>query len=131
MVTDQIADLLTRIRNAQRVGHLTVAAPASSTKTRILDVLVQEGYIEKYDVSEVDGKRTLNISLKYSMQGEPVIKEITRISSPGCRKYVRKRDIGLFKHGLGTVIVSTSKGMLSDREARLQGVGGELICSVF
>jgi small subunit ribosomal protein S8 len=132
MVTDQIADLLTRIRNAQSVGHPTVGMPASKTKVRILEVLKQEGYIEEFErTDEGDGKASLKVVLKYSVRGEPVIKQITRLSSPGCRKYIRKGDIGLYKHGLGTVIISTSKGMLSDRDARLQGVGGELVCSVF
>ena len=132
MVTDQIADLLTRIRNAQRVGHPTAAVPASRTKERILEVLQAEGYIEGFErVDEEGGKANIKITLRYDTRGEPVIREIKRLSSPGCRKYVGKDAISSYRHGLGTVLISTSKGMLTDKEAKLQGVGGELVCSVF
>lgn len=132
MVTDQIADLLTRIRNAQRVGHPSVTIPSSRTKERILEVLHSEGYVERFErIDEENGKATLKVALKYDSIGQPVIRELNRLSSPGCRKYVGKSDIKSYRHGLGTVVISTSKGMLSDRDARAQGIGGELICAVF
>ncbi len=132
MVTDQIADLLTRIRNAQRVGHPVVTVPASRSKERILKLLEAEGFLARV-VSDTDdnNKPILRASLKYDQRGKPVIRGIERISSPGKRQYVRCEEIPRIRGGLGVVIVSTSKGMLSDREARKEGVGGELVCSVY
>jgi small subunit ribosomal protein S8 len=132
MITDQIADLLTQIRNAQRVGHPSVSVPASGTKQKILTVLQSEGYIDRYErIEEEKGKARLKIYLRYSVDGRPAIKEIKRLSKPGKRLYVVKEKIPVYKEGLGVVVVSTSRGMLSDRDARRLGVGGELICSVF
>lgn len=132
MVTDQIADLLTRIRNAQRVGHPTVSVPASKSKTRILDVLVAEGYLEKYETSTSDSdKPELKVHLRYDSRGEPVIRDLQRMSRPGRRYYVPAEKIPVHKSGLGTVVISTSKGMITGREAKTLGVGGELILSVF
>lgn len=132
MATDQIADLLTRIRNAQRVGHASVTVPASKVKLSVLNLLKKEGFVANV-VSEKDekDKPALKVLLKYDDLGRPVIREIKRLSSPGKRMYVRCQDIPKLKGGLGLSIVSTSKGVLSDSEARKQGVGGELICSVF
>ena len=132
MVTDQIADMLTRIRNGQRVGHPTVLVPASKSKRRVLDVLVNEGYLHSFeDVEDLRGKPAIKVHLRYDDRGEPVIKEIKRLSSPGLRRYVGGKDIPSCKGGLGTIVVSTPKGVVCDREARKLGVGGELVCSVF
>ena len=132
MVTDQIADLLTRIRNAQKAGHPTVSVPASKSKVRLLDVLKAEGFIEEFEkVKDSGEKDQLKIFLRYSSGAKPVIREIRRLSRPGKRLYVAKDNIPRCRGGLGLVVVSTPMGMLSDREARKAGVGGELICSVF
>ena len=132
MVTDQIADLITRIRNAQRVGHPTVTVPASNTKQNILDVLCREGYIVEFEKVDASTKKpSLKVHLKYDRRGEPVIKEIRRMSSPGRRQYVGKEAIPQYKSGLGTVVISTSKGMVTGKEAAKLGLGGELICAVF
>ena len=132
MVTDQISDLLTRIRNAQGVKHPSVVVPASKAKASVLEVLQSEGYIAGFELQEDENKKPiLNVQLRYTETGLPVIKEIKRLSKPGRRLYVAKEKIPVNRGGLGTVIVSTSKGVLSDRVAREQGVGGELICSVF
>ena len=132
MVTDQIADLLTRIRNAQGAGHPTVMIPASTAKASILTLLREEGYVGEYEDTVDDGdKPALKVALKYAVDGAPAIKELKRLSTPGRRVYVGKDDIPRCRGGLGLVVVSTPKGMLSDREARRNGVGGELICSVF
>lgn len=132
MVTDQIADLLTRIRNAQRAGHPTVSVPASSKKEHILKVLKDEGYIANYESGEdADNKPRLKVYLKYTNTGQAAIQELDRLSKPGRRVYVNTKQIPRCKGGLGVVIVSTPHGMVSDKEARRLGVGGELICSVF
>lgn len=132
MVTDQIGDLLTRIRNAQDAGHPTVAIPASTTKERLLKVLQEEGYIDGYEsTKDKNDKPSLKVVLRYTNNGEPVIREIKRLSRPGKRVYVPKDRIPVLRGGLGLVVVSTPRGMLSDRSARKEGIGGELICSVF
>ncbi len=132
MVTDSISDLLTRVRNAQRAGHPSVTVPASRKKERVLQVLIDEGFIAGIEKTVTDGEKpAIKIFLRYSDTGQPVIREITRMSSPGRRIYVEKDNIPYCRGGLGTVIVSTSKGVMPDREARKLGVGGELVCSVF
>lgn len=132
MVTDQIADLLTRIRNAQRAGHPAVTIPGSKTKERVLHVLKEEGYIAGVEATkDADSKPVLKVYLRYLDDNAPVIRELDRLSRPGKRLYVAAEDIPVVKGGLGLVIVSTSKGMMSDRAARQEGIGGELICSVF
>ena len=132
MVTDQVADLLTRIRNASRAGHPSVRIPASGSKQRILQVLIDEGYLASFEKTEDEsGKPELKVMLRYDNRGQPVIREIKRVSTPGRRVYVGKDDIPRNRGGLGMLVVSTSKGVLADREARKQGVGGELVCSVF
>jgi small subunit ribosomal protein S8 len=132
MITDQIADLLTRIRNAQGAGHPAVAIPASKTKERILNLLCEEGYVARFERGEDSaGKPQLKVFLKYDDRGGPVIRELKRLSRPGRRVYVDKNDIPRDHGGLGMVIVSTSRGMLSDAQARVAGLGGELVCSVF
>ena len=128
---DPIADMLTRIRNAQQVGISDIKMPASGLKISIARVLEEEGYIEGHSVDQIEGvKSDLAIKLRYR-DGRPVIEEINRISRPGLRQYKNKDDIPLVKGGLGVVIMSTNKGVMSDRAARAAGVGGELICSVF
>lgn len=128
---DPLADMLTRIRNAQIARIREVAMPSSKTKAAIAQVLKDEGYIEDFEVSELDAaKKELKLELRY-YQGKPVIEDIKRISRPGLRQYRNKDDIPQIKGGLGIYIVSTNKGLMSDRAARAEGIGGELICSVF
>ena len=130
-MTDPIADLLTRIRNAQTARLDEIQLPSSKTKVAVAEVLKQEGYISDFGVSEGEGnKRTLSITLKYH-GGKPVIEEIKRVSRPGLRQYTNKNDIPSVKGGLGIYILSTDKGLMTDRAARAQGIGGELLCSVF
>ncbi len=128
-MSDPIADMLTRIRNAQAVNKLSVSMPASKLKGAIAEVLKDEGYIEDYTVSENDGKSSLNISLKY-YAGRPVIEKIERLSKPGLRVYNSGHDIPKVMNGLGVTIVSTSKGVMTDRKAQAAGIGGELLCVV-
>ena len=132
MVSDQIADMLTRIRNAHKSKHPSVYVAASNTKKAILDVFETEGYIAGYEVVEQKPKiKEFKIKLRYDRRGAPAIKDIVRMSKPGRRQYLGKDDIQRNKGGLGIYVLSTSKGMLTDRQAREQGLGGELICSVF
>ena len=132
MALDPISDLLTRIRNGLSAGHFSVNAGRSKQKERVLQVLADEGYIEGFEVIEDEnGKPSLRIQLRYAADGRPGIKELKRISSPGRRIYVGKEKIRPFRGGLGILVVSTSRGVVSDRNARKAGVGGELICSVF
>ncbi len=132
MVTDQISDLLTRVRNAQRAGHPSVTIPGSKTKERVLEVLKDEGYIAGVEATkDADSKPVLKVYLRYLDDNSPVIREIDRMSRPGKRLYVAADQIPTVKGGLGLVVVSTPKGMMSDRAARKEGIGGELICSVF
>lgn len=127
---DPIADMLTRIRNAQMAGKAEVQIPASKLKTAISNVLQQEGYIAGHHTEEVSGKPTLIVELKY-YQGKPVIVELDRVSRPGLRAYAGKEELPKVRGGLGVAIVSTSKGVMTDRAARSQGVGGEVLCTVF
>ena len=130
MMTDPIADLLTRIRNALRVNAVTCAVPGSGMKVRVLDVLKREGYIGGYSVHSDGPKSNLIVELKYSPEGRRVISGIDRYSKPGCRRYRAVADLPRVRGGLGIAIVSTNKGVLSDRECREQNVGGEVICTV-
>jgi small subunit ribosomal protein S8 len=125
-MTDPIADMFTRIRNAQMVGHVDVSMPASKVKTEIARVLKDEGYIEDYTRRDEDGKPVLSIALKY-YEGRPVIDRLERVSTPGLRVYKRKDELPKVLGGLGIAIVSTSKGVMSDRAARAAGQGGEVI----
>jgi len=130
-MTDPIGDLLTRIRNAQTRGRMSVKTPASSLRRRILDVLQAEGYIRGYSEAEfATGKNEFEIELKYS-DGEPVIREIQRVSKPGRRVYSSVKNIPTIHNGLGISILSTPKGVMADHEARDQNVGGEVLCRVF
>ena len=127
---DPLADMLTRIRNAQMAGKKTVQMPASKLKAAVAAVLLDEGYVGGVDMIEVDGKRNLVVSLKY-FNGKPVIAEIDRKSRPGLRRYSSRDELPKVRGGLGVAIVSTSKGVMSDRAARAAGVGGEVLCTVF
>jgi len=130
-MSDPLADMLTRIRNGQRVNKETVSSPASNMRQRVLDVLAREGFIRGYNRNEdQSGKAQINIELKYH-EGSPVIREIKRISKPGLRVYSSVSELPRIRNGLGISIVSTPKGVLSDSEARAQNVGGEIICTVF
>jgi small subunit ribosomal protein S8 len=127
---DPIADMLTRIRNANRVGRRLVLIPKSKICTGIAQVLKDEGYIDEYDLLD-DGKQgQLRVKLKYSMTGEKVIHAIDRYSKPGCRVYSKVEELPNVLNGMGIAVVSTSKGVMSDRKAREQNVGGELLCTV-
>ncbi|AMS33375.1 MAG: 30S ribosomal protein S8 [Betaproteobacteria bacterium] len=128
-MSDPIADMLTRIRNAQQSEKVDVTMPSSKVKVAIANVLKDEGYIEGFDVRTVDGKSELNVGLKY-YAGKPVIEKIERVSRPGLRIYRGREDIKPVMNGLGVAIVSTSKGVMTDRKARATGVGGEVICIV-
>lgn len=127
---DPLADMLTRIRNAQMAGKKTVQMPASKLKAAVAAVLLDEGYIGGVDTIEVDGKHNLVVNLKY-FNGKPVIAEIDRKSRPGLRRYSSRDELPKVRGGLGVAIVSTSKGVMSDRAARAAGVGGEVLCTVF
>ena len=126
---DPIADMLTRIRNAQLVGHAEVAMPASRLKASIAKVLKDEGYIEDYAVRENGAHKQLAIALKY-YAGRPVIERLERVSKPGLRVYKGRDDIPRVMNGLGVAILSTSRGVMTDRKARADGVGGEVLCIV-
>ncbi|HVS26662.1 MAG TPA: 30S ribosomal protein S8 [Burkholderiales bacterium] len=128
-MTDPISDMLTRIRNAQLSEKATVILPSSRLKAAIAQVLKDEGYIEGFAVREVEGKATLEIALKY-YAGRPVIEKIERVSRPGLRIYRGSRDIPNVMNGLGIAIISTPKGVMTDRKARANGVGGEVLCIV-
>ena len=130
-MTDPVGDMLTRIRNGQRVGKSNVASPASKLRTGVLDVLQREGYIRGYSINEIrKGVSEINIELKY-FEGEGVIKQINRVSTPGRRVYSKIKDLPKVYNGLGIAVLSTPKGVLSDQEAREQNVGGEILCKVF
>ena len=125
---DPISDMLTRIRNAQCANKVSVSMPSSKLKVAIAKVLKEEGYVEDFAVS-AETKATLEIQLKY-YAGQPVIERIQRVSRPGLRVYKGSNDIPSVMNGLGVVIVSTSKGVMTDRKARANGIGGELLCVV-
>jgi small subunit ribosomal protein S8 len=128
-MSDPIADMLTRIRNAQLAEKLSVAMPSSRVKASIAQVLKDEGYIEEFKVRDEAGKSVLEIALKY-YAGAPVIEKIERVSRPGLRIYKGRDDIPKIMNGLGIAIVSTSKGVMTDRKARATGIGGEVLCIV-
>jgi len=128
-MSDPIADMLTRIRNGQSAGKVSVQLPASKKKMAIAGVLKSEGYISDVNASEVDGKPVMEITLKY-FQGRPVIDMVKRVSRPGLRIYKGRDELPKVRGGLGIAIVSTSRGVMTDREARKQGHGGEVIAFV-
>jgi len=130
-INDPIGDMLTRIRNGQRVGKKSVESPSSLMRKRVLEVLQKEGYIRNYRSEEVrKGIEKIIIELKYN-EGQPVIESVGRASKPGRRVYCPVKKLGSYRSGLGISILSTSRGVMSDIDARAQGVGGELICQVF
>lgn len=131
VVTDPIADMLTRIRNAVAVGHERVAMPSSKVKVRIAQILVDEGFIDRYDVSEEGHRRELELVLRYGERRTPVIEGIKRISKPGHRVYRGSRELPRVQGGIGVAVVSTSQGLLPDREARRRHLGGEILCEVW
>ena len=129
MMTDPIADMLTRIRNSLVANKVSVSIPASKMKEAIAKVLKEEGYISEYTVKDLEGKAELEVVLKY-FEGEPVIAELKRVSKPGLRTYKGVDELPKVLNGLGIAIISTSKGIMTDRAARNAGIGGEVICSV-
>ena len=128
-MTDPIADMLTRIRNAYKARFEKVDIPSSRLKISIVSALKNEGYIKNYRVVTEGPKSILQVYLKYSAQKNPALSEVKRISKPGRRVYIGKDEIPQIKSGMGVAIVSTSKGILTDKQARQEGLGGELICS--
>ena len=129
---DPIADMLTRIRNANTAKHDTVDVPASKMKVAIADILVKEGYITKYDIEEIGNFKTIHITLKYGKdKNEKVISGLKRISKPGLRVYASKEELPKVLGGLGTAIISTNKGVITDKEARKLNVGGEVLAFVW
>lgn len=132
MVTDPIADFLTRIRNAQMAKHRIVEIPASNLKKRLTEILYDKGYILKYKFEDDNKQGLIKIALKYDAQSkEPVIRSLERISRPGLRQYAKPTEIKRVKNGLGIAIVSTSKGVMTDKEARNNNVGGEVLCHIW
>ncbi|MBT4162343.1 MAG: 30S ribosomal protein S8 [Gammaproteobacteria bacterium] len=128
---DPMSDMLTRIRNAQQAGIAAVTMPSSNLKVSVAQVLQEEGYIESHQVTQGEGgKADLSITLRYH-EGKPVIEEISRMSRPGLRQYKAKDEIPQVKGGLGVIILTTNRGVMTDRTARAAGIGGEILCSVF
>jgi small subunit ribosomal protein S8 len=126
---DPIADMLTRIRNMQLIGGTNVEMPCSTLKLAILEVLKSEGYIDSFEMTANEGKKDINVTLKY-YQGRPVIDKIKRVSRPGLRVYKRSNELPRILSGMGIAIISTSKGIMTDRAARAQKLGGEVLCTV-
>jgi small subunit ribosomal protein S8 len=132
MVTDPIADFLTRIRNAQMAGHRVVDIPASNLKKRMTEILYNQGYILKYKFEDDNKQGVIKIALKYDPQTkQPAIQSMERVSRPGLRQYARPAEFRRVKNGLGVAILSTSKGVMTDKEAKAQNVGGEVLCYVY
>lgn len=132
MLTDPISDMLTRIRNATMARHERVTIPASRLKRAVAEILASEGYVSSVQTESADdGRESLTLVLKYGRDRAPVIEGIRRVSRPGRRVYVACNDIQKVRQGLGISVLSTSRGVMSDREARKQGVGGELLCEVW
>lgn len=131
MTIDPISDFLTRIRNAQRAGHRRVDIPASKIKRALTKILVDKGYISKFIEIDDEKQGLLRLFLKYDAYGSPVIRKMKRVSKPGLRVYVGSADIPRALNGLGVVMVSTSHGVMTDKEARKLNVGGEILCSVY
>lgn len=130
-MTDPIADMLTRIRNGNKANHLSVSLPSSNEKRAIAQILLDEGYIKGFDVEEDNKQGILTIDLKYAEEGEKVISGLRRISKPGLRVYVKANEVPKVLDGLGIAIISTSKGLLTDKAAREANVGGEVMCYVW
>lgn len=131
MVTDPISDLLVRLRNGARRHHEVVTVPASRLKREVLRVLQSEGFIQGVEQAVEDGHPVLKIQLRYVEEGQSIITGMERISKPGCRVYVGSKEIPKVRNGIGVSILSTSKGVMTDRESRHAGLGGEVLCSVW
>jgi small subunit ribosomal protein S8 len=132
MVTDPIADYFTRIRNAQMAGHRIVEIPASNLKKRMTEILYNQGYILKYKFEDDNKQGLIKIALKYDAQTkQPAIHSLERVSRPGLRHYSKPGEFRRVKNGLGVAIISTSKGVLTDKEAKVQNVGGEVLCYIY
>jgi small subunit ribosomal protein S8 len=131
MITDPIADLLTRIRNGSRARHPRVDVPSSKLKVEIARILKEEGYIANFKVADEKGKRTLRVFLRYTPDRRSVITDLRRVSRPGSRRYIGKAGIRPVVGGMGIVILSTPRGLMTGQAARKQGVGGELLCEVW
>ena len=132
MVTDPIADFLTRIRNAQMAGHRVVDIPASNLKKRMTEILYNQGYILKYKFEDDNKQGVIKIALKYDPSTkQPAIHSMERVSSPGLRQYAKPVEFRRVKNGLGVAILSTSKGVMTDKEAKAQNVGGEVLCYIY
>jgi small subunit ribosomal protein S8 len=132
MISDPIADFLTRVRNAQMAGHRIVEIPASKLKKRITEILYNQGYILKYKFEDDSKQGVIKIALKYDPQTkQPAIHSLERISRPGLRQYSKPDNFRRVKNGLGVAIISTSKGVMTDKEAKVQNVGGEVLCYVY
>ena len=131
MNTDPIADMLTRIRNANMVSHPSVTVPASKLKIALAELLKSEGYIENYEVKSDDKFKYIEITLKYDASNKPVISNLRRVSKPGLRTYCKSKNIPQVFGGMGIAILSTSKGLLTDRKARKENLGGEILCYVW
>ncbi len=130
-LTDPVADLLSRIRNAVRAHHVKVDVPSSKLKLEIVKILENEGYVGGYKLNDENGRLTLKVQLKYGPNDQPVISNLRRVSQPGCRVYVGRHQIRPVLGGLGISIVSTPRGVMTGRDARKLGVGGELLCEVW
>ena len=130
-MTDPVADMLTRIRNANTAGHSSVEIPASKIKKNIAEILVKEGYIKNYELVEDDKQGIIKAQMKYGADKQKVISGIKRISKPGLKVYAKSNDVPKVLGGLGVAIISTSSGLITDKEARSLGVGGEVICYVW
>ncbi len=130
-MTDPIADMLSRIRNANNAGHSSLEAPASKQKIEILNLLKDEGYIKGYECIENKNHKSIKVQLKYGPSGEKVIHGLKRISKPGLRVYSKQNELPRVLGGLGTAVISTSKGIMSDKEARKNGHGGEVLCYIW
>ncbi len=132
MVTDPIADFLTRVRNAQMAGHRIVEIPASNLKKRITEILYEKGYILKYKFEDDNKQGVIKIALKYDpISKQPAIHSLERVSRPGLRQYSKPLEFKRVKNGLGVAIISTSKGVMTDKEAKVQNVGGEVLCYIY
>lgn len=130
-MTDPISDMLTRIRNAQKAKHEELTLPYSKMKKELLSILIKEGYIAGIEEKEENKKKSFVIKLKYDKYGDPVIHRLTRLSKPGLRRYIPSTDIRPVMGGMGIAILSTNKGVMTNKEARKQNVGGELICEIW
>ncbi len=131
MVTDPIADFLTRIRNAQLAGHRIVEIPASNLKKRMTEILYDQGYILKYKFEDDNKQGLIKIALKYDLNKQPAIRSLERISRPGLRQYAKPADFKRVINGLGIAILSTSKGVMTDKQAKAENVGGEVLCYIY